>query len=84
MREGCAVESAAAEINYDTESDSRGRRDPMRYIDDPDYWWYRAQELRTKAVGAREFEARRALIEAADACERQSRRLEAQVAPLPD
>jgi hypothetical protein len=56
----------------------------MRYIDDPDYWWYRAQELRAKALGAREFEMRRALIEAADACERQSRHLEAQAAPRSD
>jgi hypothetical protein len=56
----------------------------MRYIDDPDYWWYRAQELRAKALGVREFDIHCALIAAADACERRSRLLEAQLAPLPD
>jgi hypothetical protein len=35
-----------------------------REIDDPDYWWYRAEELRAKADGVREFEARRALMRA--------------------
>lgn len=48
----------------------------MRYIDDPEYWWYRAEEFRAKAGGVREFEARSAMIEAAEACERQARLLE--------
>jgi hypothetical protein len=46
------------------------------YIDDPDYWWYRAEEYRAKADSVREFEAGRALIRAAEACERQARLLE--------
>ncbi len=49
------------------------------YIDGPDYWWYRAEEYRAKADGVGEFEARRALIRAAKACERQARLLEANV-----
>jgi hypothetical protein len=48
----------------------------MRYIDDPEYWWYRAEEFRAKAGGVREFEARCAMIDAAEACERQARLLE--------
>jgi hypothetical protein len=46
--------------------------------DNPDYWWYRAEELRAHAAGKRDLASRRPLLDAAEACERHARLLEAQ------
>jgi hypothetical protein len=47
------------------------------HIKDADYWWYRAEELRAKAHGMRDLDARRTLLNAAEACEDHARLLEA-------
>jgi hypothetical protein len=46
--------------------------------DEADYWWYRAEELRARASGARDADACRALLTAAESCEHQARLLEEQ------
>ncbi len=45
-------------------------------IDDPDYWWCRAEELLAKAEGMRDFRDSCTLIDAAESSARLARVLE--------